>query len=145
MAIEFRVQGLPPKKTSETSLWQKEVEVPRVILLRRSALKAIGTLGPYRKDIRLRVHLFLRPIEYDRKNFGDLDNFASGICDALQAANSQPKHLHPKFLTSDNRHIHPSISIAMENDALVTSLLIEKHILESEGTSFYTVILEGFR
>jgi len=82
--ISFQVQDIPPKKDGANSMWGKQTEIPRLISLRSSALKAMDGRNPFNHNITLKLK-FHCPIN---KIFrvGDLDNFITGVCDGLQAA-----------------------------------------------------------
>lgn len=79
--IEFRVEGLPPKKDGANSMWEKRLESQRLVSLRRVALEKMGGRPPLKSDINLTLS-----VNVGAKNdrlVGDLDNFVTVTCDGL--------------------------------------------------------------
>ena len=142
MSIEIRVSGMPPKKRTDTSLWNNGPEVPRVIALRRAARAAFGGRGPFKSHIRLRLSIFLNSTDFFSSQVGDLDNFISGVCDALQAASPQAG-IHEQFSFAENEDIAPSIAIAIENDVAVVSIVADKFLANEQDQAHYNIIIEG--
>jgi hypothetical protein len=80
--IEFAVDGIPPIKRGNQSMWGKQLD--RVKALRRPAATTAkgvdsATIGD---EVSLEVEVRARPED------GDLDGFVAGICDGLQACNA---------------------------------------------------------
>ena len=132
--IRFEVHGeLPPKKDGASSMWGKrtDTEPKRLIALRRAALEKLKS-SPFTGNIRLtlRVHVGCRaPVFADagEKGFGDLDNFVSGVCDGLMAADRRAK-IHPLFCESKNADVHPTKKIAIWDDQQVIEINAKKCI-----------------
>ena len=139
-SIRFRVENeLPPKKDGATSMWGKPTEARRLIALRTAALAALGDQQPFSQEIRLalRVHVGLR----NDRSSGDLDNFVTGVCDGLMAADSRST-VHPSFEESENSTVHPAKAIAIVDDSEVTKIDAEK--LSGLGKDpWYEIELEG--
>ena len=143
MAIEIRVTGIPPKKRTDISLWANETEVPRVIALRRNSRIAFADRKPFACGVRLRICLFLTPNDFISDQIGDLDNFVSGVCDALQAANTREEHLHGSFNLRENQDVDPMRPIAITNDRAVVSIVADKFLARKAQESYYTVVIDG--
>ena len=131
----FRVnKRLPPKKTRSKkggSMWSSKTEARRLIRLRRKALEAMKS-PPFTGDIRLTlsVHVGCQAsvvIKAGEKGFGDLDNFVSGVCDGLMAAARGAK-IHPLFCEPKNDDVHPTKTIAIEDDSRVMEIVAKKCI-----------------
>lgn len=76
LKIEFLVQGKPPKKDGANSMWNMADEVPRLIVLRQSALSARQRAGLTRvleTFVRLKVDILVP--RHHVESVGDLDNF----------------------------------------------------------------------
>lgn len=137
--IEFRVNStLPPKKDGATSMWQKSTEVPRLIALRQRALTALAARLPFRANIA--IELELHYVASDRVRAGDLDNFITGICDGLMAADGKSK-LDSRWEAPDLEAIHPFKIIAIEDDDAVVAITAKK--ISGAASPWYKVVLEG--
>jgi len=79
-SLSFTVKGLPPKKDWANSMWNKGVEQPRLKALRVAAVEAMAGRPPLDGSLILRLVVHALPEE------GDLDNFITGVCDGLMAA-----------------------------------------------------------
>ena len=120
-------------------MWGKPTEARRLIALRTAALGALGDQPPFSQDIRvaLRVHVGLR----NDRSSGDLDNFVTGVCDGLMAADSRST-VHRSFEESENSTVHPTKTIAIVDDSEVTKVDAEK--LSGLGKDpWYEIELEG--
>ncbi len=138
--IQFEVEDLedpltdtlPPKKHGRKSMWNRKTEVNRLKVLRRKALDELGSAPPFTGDIRLTLSVHVgceAPVFTDagEKGFGDLDNFVSGVCDGLMAADRRAK-IHPLFCESKNANVHPTKKIAIWDDQQVIEINAKKCI-----------------
>ncbi|MCL6576924.1 hypothetical protein [Kyrpidia sp.] len=141
MRIEFEVDGKPPRKNGATSMWGKDDEIARLVSLRRKALEAMekeGISDCFRSFVKLELTLFLPRSDLER---GDLDNFITGICDGLQAVNSNPRtKIHHEFLKPENEGIHPSRALLLENDSKIISINARKVLRDNRELSYKIVI-----
>ena len=138
--IKFRVEGeLSPKKDGAQSMWGKATEARRLVALRTGALQALDGQPPFERNISLAltVHVGLT----NNRQSGDLDNYVTGVCDGLMAADTRSK-LDPLLQSPDMDEIHPSRSIAIRDDAQVLSIRADKRYGEG-GDVWYEVVLEG--
>ena len=138
--ISFEVKGkLPPKKDGAQSMWGKSGEAPRLIALRQEALAALAGQPPFARNIQLTLRVHVGAV--NNKISGDLDNFITGVCDGLMAADPRSK-LDPSFADPVNTETHPSKIIAIVDDSQVTKIVAEK--LYGLGDSFwYEIELQG--
>lgn len=140
---EFRVDEKPPKKDGANSMWNKDSEFNRIVALRRTALKAMREAeihSPFNENVILRFDLFVPRSQLE--SVGDLDNFITGICDGLQAADPKAK-LHSGFNRMGNEDIHPSVPLVLTNDSLVVEIVARKQPVSELSTTFYTVAVEA--
>jgi len=86
MGISFKVQGKPPKKDGASSMWGKKSEALNIVNLRNAAIKARERQNTELFKGRIGIDLTIYANEKEIESMGDLDNFVTGICDALQAA-----------------------------------------------------------
>lgn len=140
MRIEFEVDGRPPRKHGEKSMWARADEAPLVAKLRTRALEARAKGGlsvcPHVESLELEVYAPRSKLE----GVGDLDSFIAGVCDGLQAADrSVIPHLHPVFAEPDNETIHPRHSLLIENDSKITLILARKVPAQPSRGVFYKV------
>ena len=135
MRIQFTVRGLLPKKDGANSMWGKPEEAQRIRALRLEAANAFAGRPPLRKNIRLTLRAYVGP-ENTRRT-GDLDNFVTGICDGLQAADPRAR-----IAANFEDLIHPSKAIGIIDDVEVIEVLATK-IIELVGAPFYELVLEG--
>jgi len=137
MRIAFTVQGPPPMKRGEKSMWARKDQAPRVAVLRKEALaarKLAGFDSPFSGAVRLEIQVFVPEAKF--RSIGDLDNLITGVCDALQPAAAKVlPYLHPVFLEDHNEQIHPTRSILFEDDSQVVSIVANKVI--TEGPEVY--------
>ena len=137
--IAFRVQdSLPPKKDGAASMWAKSAEIPRLIALRKAALEAMGSNTPLRRNITLKLTIYYSKQELVRA--GDLDNFITGVCDGLMAANPGIKK-HPRWSDAKLDTIKPDVTVAIADDSEVISIHATK--TGTENGVWYDVVLEG--
>jgi hypothetical protein len=144
MQIEFTVEGRPPKKHGEKSMWALDGEAPLIALLRKKAYEARLRAGLecFRDLVELGITVFVP--ESQLETVGDLDNFIAGICDSLQAANVQILSLHPIFhvLTEDDE-LHPKHPILIDDDAKVVSITGKKVALDESQPIHYKVVVKA--
>lgn len=133
-----RIEGLPPKKDGSQSMWNKPVEVPRLIALRHAVLAARGSRGPLASSIRLRLTVHVGP--RNDRGTGDLDNFITGICDGLMAAAPRSK-LHEDWSDPGNAAIHPGLAIGIVDDSEVVEITARKVV--ADEAPFYELELTG--
>jgi len=138
MKIEFRVGGLPPKKDGAISMWNKKAEVPRLIELRREALRSMKGKLRLRRNIRL--HLKIHVGRAEKSPVGDLDNYVTGVCDGLMKADVSAR-LDQEWAATE-QGIHPSKPIAIVDDSAIDFIQAEKTVGDTEE-SWYRVSLEG--
>ena len=140
MIVRFRVVGdFPPKKDGAQSMWGKPVEARRLEKLRRAAADALAGRGPLSRHIRLSVAIYVG--HTNNRQTGDLDNFVTGICDGLMAADSRSK-LDQVWDRPDLAEIHPSRTIGIVDDCEVIAIRAEKHVGQ-DSQPWYEVSLEG--
>jgi len=141
MRIEFSVQGVPPKKHGEKSMWARGDEAPRVALLRQEALRArseagvTGCLSSF-----LSVELTLLVPAKDLEKVGDLDSFVAGVCDGLQAAHPNAHAFHSVF--DSREHMDPKRPLLIEDDARVLSIRATKTLVNEGEEISYRVAVE---
>jgi len=130
MSIEFKVQGKPPKKDGANSMWKKVSEVENLINLRQAARRARNSSGPFTGKIGIEVTIYAP--EKEIESIGDLDNFVTGICDGLQAADPSAK-MQEAILDACN----PYEPLLFYSDARVYEILAKK--TPYEGEKYYTL------
>ena len=135
MRVEFTVQGLPPKKDGATSMWGKPGEAQKLRLLRLAAANAFAGRPPLQRSIRLTLRAHVGP--KNTRVIGDLDNFVTGICDGLQAADPRAR-----MAVNFEDDIHPSKAIGIVDDVEVVEVSAAK-IVERVSSPFYELALEG--
>ena len=120
-------------------MWGQPTEAGRLIALRKKALEALGSQQTFTQEIRLtiRVHVGHR----NDRSSGDLDNFVTGVCDGLMAADKRAS-VHPSFGESENSTVHPSKTIAILDDSQVIEIHAEK-LAGLGGDCWYEIELEG--
>lgn len=132
--IEFEVDGVPPIKRGNQSMWGKQLD--RVKALRwQAATKAKGvdaaTIGD---EVTLEVGVRARAED------GDLDGFVAGICDGLQPCNAN----YLPYVSDDEwadlpPEAHPSRPIGLADDRSVTSIRAVRRAPEADRG--YSVLL----
>lgn len=144
MKVEFIVQGRPPKKHGEKSMWARDDEAPQVFLLRQKALEArlkADLEDCFRSPVALKLTIFTPRSRLE--SVGDLDNFITGVCDALQAADSKViPHLHKTFKKVENGEMDPRKPLLIDNDAKVVSIVANKVVIGDEQDLHYKVAVE---
>jgi hypothetical protein len=120
MRVEVeRVEGLPPKKDGANSMWAKPAEVERLVALRREVRKAPGYAGLYGGEVRLELEVQIPPVA--PRLLGDLDNFVTGVCDGLMAADPRIK-CHPRWAETECTDIRPELSLLLADDSQVVEI-----------------------
>ena len=145
MRIEFKVPGYPPKKHGEKSMWARSDEAPHVASLRNEAYKArlkTGCTRHLQSFVTLELRVFVPRSKLE--SAGDLDNFITGVCDGLQAAD--PKvlpYLHEVFQEVTAKGATPEYPLLIENDAKVVSIIARKVSLDECQSLYYEVAVES--
>jgi len=138
------VKGRPPKKHGEKSMWARNDEAPFVARLREEALRSKMKLGLddcFHSWVSLQLIVYV-PIS-ELESIGDLDNFITGVCDSLQAAD--PKvlpYLHKIFRESEVDELDPRYALIIDSDAKVMSVSAEKIALNEGKEVYYKVAVE---
>jgi len=138
MKVSFQVKGLPPKKDGAQSMWGKHREAERLVALRQAALQALTGQPALQRNIKLTLKIH---IPVNDRSIGDLDTFVTGICDGLMATRYGGK-LDPMWDNEKLESIHPTKTIAIDDDSQVVSIQAEK-VIGSSDQQWYEVILEG--
>ena len=134
----FEVKGLPPKKDGAQSMWGKKLESERLVALRQAALRALKEQPPLESNIKLTLKIHL---PHNDRSIGDLDTFVTGVCDGLMATPYGGK-LDPIWANKELKNIHPTNTIAIDDDSQVVSIQAEK-IIGGSIQQWYKVVLEG--
>jgi hypothetical protein len=144
MRVRFTVKGRPPKKHGEKSMWARNDEAPRIASLREKALETRTKLGIndcFHSLVSLELRIFVPKSRIE--SIGDLDNFITGVCDGLQAADSKVlPYLHRIFSEPGREGIDPKKALVIENDSKVVSILAKKIELDEDKEEFYDVVVE---
>jgi len=144
MRVRFTVMGRPPKKHGEKSMWARNDEAPRVASLREKALEARTKLGIndcFHSLVFLGLKIFVPKSQLE--SVGDLDNFITGVCDSLQAADSKVfLYLHKIFHEPGREGIDPKKALVIENDSKGVSILAKKIGLDENEEVYYDVVVE---
>jgi Holliday junction resolvase RusA-like endonuclease len=134
LVIEVKKQGedcFPPKKLPNISMYNNEKEATKVHLLRKAALKAREDkqLEVYELTAKLEITLRIFIAEKHEQERGDLDNYTSGILDALQPANENMDDIYfagcfQEYLVDDGegRKLSPREPIIFVNDKSIRSI-----------------------
>ena len=134
---EKPIKGLPPKKGANISMWndKKHIEVGRVIMLREEMASKLQD-KIFKKNIQIELI-----IKTNEENPGDLDNFVSGVCDALMKAHGNA-HLSKKFENKKFKIIDPRKVKFIEDDSEITKIeaTIEK---TDQNKDYYTLRISG--
>lgn len=143
-SIKFEVRGsVPPRNVGTKSMWNNETEIPRLIKLRKSALKVFEGTRPFSKNIKLGIEIHI-PSNYNKP--GDIDNFIKGICDSLCVPRTSLANknfpVHEQFNLPENQDIHPRIFEVIEDDEQIVEIMATKTIGESEDL-YYRVTIDG--
>jgi hypothetical protein len=134
MKVTFAVEGVPPKKDGANSMWRKPAEVPRLKALRLAACAALDGHTPSHGPVSLTVRV------YAPASAGDLDNFATGICDALMAVHPRVP-VEPSLWAELPDAAKPDRAITFRDDSVVSRLVLERLPVPPEGPR-YEVELE---
>lgn len=125
-------------------MWARDDEAPFIVPLREKALEArsiVGLDNSLRVSIALELTIFIPKSQLE--SAGDLDNFITGICDGLQAADSKVlPYLHPIFQEPGREGINPRYAILIENDAKVVSITAKKVAVEEDQEMYYKIAIE---
>lgn len=133
-----RIDGLPPKKDGANSMWNKPLEVKRLIALRTTMRGVFAGNSPLVQEIKLTVRIHVNPIVAE--SCGDLDNFVTGICDGMMAAHPRAT-LSSLWQEAEYSDIHPTRVIGILSDSAICSIAASK-ICDIEGP-WYELELEG--
>ncbi|MCZ7357899.1 MAG: hypothetical protein O8C66_03905 [Candidatus Methanoperedens sp.] len=140
MKFQFRVNDdFPPKKDGANSMWGKPTEARRLEKLRLAALRVLQGREPLKWNIRLSIEIHVGPV--NNTITGDLDNFITGVCDGLMAADERSK-LDMRWSNPELRDIHPSKPLGIYDDSEILSIKAEKVVGDTD-IPWYEVILEG--
>ena len=140
MKYQFKVYGdFPPKKDGANSMWGKSTESRRLVKLRQAAKAVFQEKTPLKRNIRLSLEVHVGPV--NNKQTGDLDNFVTGVCDGLMAADARSK-LDTRWSNAELSEIHPIKPLAVDDDCQIISIKAEKIVGDSD-TPWYEVTLEG--
>jgi hypothetical protein len=93
---------------------------------------------PFRAHISLELEVHCTPVRGQR--IGDLDNFVTGVCDGLMAADPRIKR-DSRWDAPDLEAVHPSRTIAIEDDDAVVAIVARK--ISGGATPCYRIALEG--
>lgn len=144
MRIEFTVEGRPPKKHGEKSMWARNDEAFPIALLRERALQARRKLGIndcFRSLVSLELTIFIPKSRLE--SAGDLDNFVTGVCDGLQAADPKAlPYLHSIFHEPRRAGIDPRQKLLIEDDSKVVSIAAKKVGVSEDKEIHYKVAVE---
>lgn len=139
MRCSFRVVGdLPPKKDGAQSMWGKQSEINRLIRLRQAAYEAFQGVPPLQQNIRMTLRVYVGRM--NDRFIGDLDNFITGVCDGLMAADYRSNI--KSWSAPELSHIHPNKPLAIKDDCQVISISAEK-MTGKDAEPWYEIILEG--
>lgn len=133
--IEIHVEGRPPKKDGASSMWRKPVEQQRLKALRLAAMGSV--LGI---DWDPHANMALSVTVFASVRAGDLDNFVTGICDGLQAANQV--QIDAKDWEDVPAEIRPDRHLLLVDDRTVQRITIERRELDGAGER-YSLTLES--
>ena len=117
-------------------MWMKPTEVPRLIQLREAVSEVLQERPPFERNISLTVRVHVG--ESNTRRTGDLDNFITGICDGLMAADPLAS-LSPHW--NSVPHVHPSRTIAILDDSQIVSINAEKIV--GDDAPWYSLELRG--
>lgn len=134
MKISLKVTGLPPKKDGANSMWRKGSELERLKNLRIAAVQAMDGKSSATSAIHLKLKLYTGPEN------GDLDNFITGICDGLMAANPRTP-INIELWCGIPERAHPNKSICYTDDKLVAKITAER-LTSDAHDQHYEVELE---
>ena len=138
MKIEFQVEGKPPKKDGANSMWGKNSEAQNIVNLRNAAFRKREETIKEPFHSRVSLELIINAPESELERMGDLDNFITGVCDGLQAAD--PRAKMSEVITQESI-IDPRIPLLLFTDAKVFEISAKK-VKSQEITWNYFIRLE---
>lgn len=134
----FDVEGhLPPKKDGATSMWNKRAELPRIVALRQAAAAAMGARPPFDGPTALSLVVH---IACNTRGTGDLDNFVTGVCDALQCCAPRAA-IAPEWEAPELAEVHPRHVVALVDDVHIVEINARKVVTPSLKAPRYRVEL----
>ncbi len=146
--VNFIINGKPPRKHNNKSVWSNPTEIPRIVQLREKALEARKNAGfdsYFNCPVRLDLTVFAPNIvDRDRKQtgnddpnayVGDLDTFVAGVCESLKPN----LELKPDFIFPGKDDISPNKPINIKDDSLIVSIIAKK---VEDGDIHYSVVVE---
>ncbi len=133
MSVEFKVQGKPPKKDGANSMWGKKSEAQNIVNLRKAATTARNEINITPFTGRVSIELTIYADNAVIESMGDLDNFITGICDGLQAAD--PRANMQDLILNEGTPYQP---VLYHTDAKVCNIQAKKIPIENQDT-YYTV------
>ena len=137
MSISFKVQGKPPKKDGSSSMWGIKSEALNIVNLRNAAFKAREGQNAGLFSSRIGIDLAIYANENEIESMGDLDNFLTGICDGLQAADPRAKM---QDVIKNECIVDPLQPVLFYTDAKVFEINAKK-IPIKEKNGYYEVII----
>lgn len=141
--VAFEVEGIPPKKDGASSLWRKRSEVERVKSLRLAAACAVAGRSPFPADVALRLGLELHLPTGRHSSLGDLDNFVTGVLDALQAASERtPWDTHPAWI-GQLAEILPDRCLLLRDDAQIAEIMARRIPDDDPRAPWYRIVIEA--
>lgn len=129
MKVTFTIDGVPPKKDGANSMWRKPAELSRLKAFRIAACAALDGRTPPDGPVSLTVRIYA-PV-----GAGDLDNFATGICDALMAVHPRVP-VDPSLWAELPDAAKPDRAIAFRDDSVVSRLVLERLPVPREGPRY---------
>ncbi len=143
--IKFKVDGKPPKKGTDESIWG-ERQGKSVFMLREKALEARNKAGLdkcFEIPVKFTLTLFAPNITQrkDSEDYvGDLDSFVAGVLDSLQPPpeNNPEFKINPIFLKRED--IGLKVPLIIEDDSQVVQVTAKKESTNNEP--FYKVVIE---
>ncbi len=131
MSVEFKVQGKPPKKDGANSMWGKKSEAQNIVNLRKAAITARNELNITPFTGRVSIDLTIYADNAVIESMGDLDNFITGICDGLQAAD--PRANMQDLVLNEGTPYQP---VLYYSEAKVVNIQARKIPIENQGTHY---------
>lgn len=126
---------MSPKKDGASSMWNKSAERERIKRLREAVASVVGDrVAPVEASVRITLVLWAE------RGAGDLNNFITGICDALQACDTQTP-VEDEEWGGVNSRMHPRRCVGLSNDRSVDHIKAERRPL-AQGEPRYVLTLE---
>jgi len=139
--VEFTVtHEVPPRRIGARSIWAARSEIPRIVALRKAALRAMRGGSLLSGEISLMIELH---VPWTAVYSADLADVVKGVCESLSSAHPRSK-LSPVWEVPELAPIHPTTCVAIVHSALVTFIYAEK-VPYYRGGSWYRIILGGER